>query len=153
MVQARGPAGRGKLVDLFELDSGENTHDLDGELLYVYVGPYDELGSHERGARARMKALILTGGAGRSLVPFAATRPKVMTVVAGGSLMRRTLGHLREAGVTDVTVVLGQNGEKVKSVFKDGQDVGMHIAYVEQERPVGIADAILRARGRFIPGE
>jgi UDP-N-acetylglucosamine diphosphorylase/glucosamine-1-phosphate N-acetyltransferase len=100
-----------------------------------------------------MKALILTGGAGRSLIPFSSTRPKVMTVVAGGSLMRRTLGHLRTAGVTDVTVVLGQNGELVKNVFKDGQDVGVHISYVEQERPAGIADAILRARGRFIPGE
>lgn len=100
-----------------------------------------------------MKALILTGGAGRSLTPFSSTRPKVMTVVAGGSLMRRTLSHLREAGVTDVTVVLGQNGEKVTSVFRDGQDVGLNISYVEQERPAGIADAILRARGRFIPGE
>jgi len=74
-------------------------------------------------------------------------------VVAGGSLMRRTLSHLREAGVTDVTVVLGQNGEKVSSIFRDGQDVGLNISYVEQERPAGIADAILRARARFIPGE
>jgi UDP-N-acetylglucosamine diphosphorylase / glucose-1-phosphate thymidylyltransferase / UDP-N-acetylgalactosamine diphosphorylase / glucosamine-1-phosphate N-acetyltransferase / galactosamine-1-phosphate N-acetyltransferase len=100
-----------------------------------------------------MKALILTGGAGRNLVPFSATRPKAMTVVAGGSLMRRTLTHLREVGVTDVTVVLGQNGEKVNAAFGDGQDLGVHLTYVEQERPGGIADAILRARGRFIPGE
>src|SRR5262245_55841879 len=100
-----------------------------------------------------MKALMLTGGAGRNLVPFSATRPKTMTVVAGGSLMRRTLGHLREVGVTDVTVVLGQHGDKLQSAFDGGDDVGVHLTYVEQERPGGIADAILRARGRFIPGE
>jgi len=100
-----------------------------------------------------MKALILTGGAGRSLIPFSATRPKAMTVVAGGSLMRRTLTHLREVGVTDITVVLGQHGEKVTAAFKDGQELGVHLAYVEQEKPGGIADAILRARGRFNPGE
>ena len=100
-----------------------------------------------------MKALILTGGAGRTLVPFSSTRPKAMTVVAGGSLLRRTLAHLREVGVTDVTVVLGQHGEKVKSIFQDGQDLGVHLSYVEQERPGGIVDAILRARGRFMPGE
>ena len=29
--------------------------------------------------------------------------------------MRRTLAHLREVGVTDVTVVLGQHGDKVKA--------------------------------------
>src|SRR5512136_107684 len=100
-----------------------------------------------------MKALILTGGAGRTLVPFSSTRPKAMTVVAGGSLMRRTLSHLAEVGVTDVTVVLGQHGDKVRSTFQDGQDVGLRLGYVEQERPAGIADAILRARGRFNPGE
>jgi UDP-N-acetylglucosamine diphosphorylase / glucose-1-phosphate thymidylyltransferase / UDP-N-acetylgalactosamine diphosphorylase / glucosamine-1-phosphate N-acetyltransferase / galactosamine-1-phosphate N-acetyltransferase len=100
-----------------------------------------------------MKALILTGGAGRSLAPFSATRPKAMTVVAGGSLMRRTLTHLHDVGVTDVTVVIGQNGDKVRTNFQDGQDLGLNIFYVEQERPEGIADAILRARQRFIPGE
>jgi UDP-N-acetylglucosamine diphosphorylase/glucosamine-1-phosphate N-acetyltransferase len=100
-----------------------------------------------------MKALILTGGAGRTLVPFSSTRPKAMTIVAGGALLRRTLGHLREVGVTDITVVLGQHGEKAKARFQDGEDLGVHLSYVEQERPGGIVDAILRARGRFMPGE
>jgi len=100
-----------------------------------------------------MKALVLTGGAGRHLVPFSVSRPKTMTVVAGGSLMRRTLTHLREVGVTDVTVVLGQNGDKVRATFNDGQDMGLSLAYVEQDRPRGIADAILAARRRFNPGE
>ena len=100
-----------------------------------------------------MKALILTGGAGRTLVPFSSTRPTAMTVVAGGSLLRRTLTHLREVGITDVTVVLGQHGDKAKATFQDGHDLGVNLSYVEQERPGGIVDAILRARGRFMPGE
>ena len=100
-----------------------------------------------------MKALILTGGAGRNLAPFSTTRPKAMTVVAGGSLMRRTLSFLREAGVTDITVVLGQNGEKLRATFDDGEDMGLSLAYVEQDKPRGIADAILAARRRFNPGE
>jgi bifunctional UDP-N-acetylglucosamine pyrophosphorylase/glucosamine-1-phosphate N-acetyltransferase len=100
-----------------------------------------------------MKALVLTGGAGRTLVPFSATRPKSMTVVAGGSLLRRTLQHLREAGITDVTIVLGQNGSVVENAFGDGSSLGIHLSYVRQERPQGIADAILCARGKFMPGE
>lgn len=100
-----------------------------------------------------MKALILTGGAGRTLVPFSATRPKAMTVVAGGSLLRRTLRHLREAGITDITVVLGQHGEKVEATFRDGSELGLNLSYVRQERARGIADAIQCARGRFIAGE
>lgn len=100
-----------------------------------------------------MKALILTGGAGRTLVPFSATRPKGMTVVAGGSLIGRTLGFLREAGVTDATIVLGQHGHKVRLAFGDGEAAGVQLNYAEQDRPRGIGDAILRARDRFIPGE
>lgn len=100
-----------------------------------------------------MKALILTGGTGRNLVPFSATRPKAMAVVGNGPLMGRTLTHLREVGVADVTVMLGQTGEKVKATFGDGQDMGLHITYLEQAAPGGIVDAILDARQRFIPGE
>jgi bifunctional UDP-N-acetylglucosamine pyrophosphorylase/glucosamine-1-phosphate N-acetyltransferase len=100
-----------------------------------------------------MKALVLTGGAGRTLVPFSATRPKAMSVVAGGSLLRRTLTHLRDVGVHDVTVVLGHHGDKVKDTFTDGSALGVRLSYVEQERAGGIGDAILRARSRFIPGE
>jgi len=100
-----------------------------------------------------MKALILTGGAGRRFVPFSTTRPKGMAVVAGGSLIRRTLNHLREAGITDATVVLGQHGDKVTSTFADGSDLGVHLTYVEQDRARGIGDAILSARDRFIARE
>lgn len=100
-----------------------------------------------------MKALILTGGSGRNLVPFAATRPKAMAVVGNGPLLGRTLRHLREVGVADVIAVLGQTGDTVKSAFGDGQDIGVHIAYIEQKAAGGIVEAILDARGRFIPGE
>jgi len=100
-----------------------------------------------------MKALILTGGAGRNLVPFSSTRPKAMTVVAGGSLLRRQLTQLREAGVTDITVVLGQNGDKIRRAFTDGHDLEVNITYVEQGQPRGITDSILTARSRFNPGE
>jgi len=104
--------------------------------------------------RARiMKALILTGGAGRNLVPFAATRPKAATVVAGGSLLRRSLNHLREAGVTDVTVVTGPNGERISRTFGDGSEIGINLSYANQGEPSGIAQAIAAARERFNPGE
>jgi bifunctional UDP-N-acetylglucosamine pyrophosphorylase/glucosamine-1-phosphate N-acetyltransferase len=100
-----------------------------------------------------MKALILTGGAGRNLVPFAATRPKASVVVAGGSLLRRTIEHLREAGVTDVTVVLGANGDKIRRSFGDGSDFGVNLTYADQGQPGGIAQAIGAAKGHYNPGE
>lgn len=99
-----------------------------------------------------MKALVLTGGAGRNLVPFSATRPKSMCVFAGGSLLKRTLTQLRQAGVTDAIVVLGQNGAKISQAFGTGEELGMKLTYVNQREP-GIANAIGCARERFNPGE
>lgn len=100
-----------------------------------------------------MKALILTGGAGRNLVPFSATRPKASVKVAGGSLLRRTIEHLREAGVTDATVVTGQNGDIIRRGFGDGSDLGVNLTYADQGQPNGIAEAIGAAKGRYNPGE
>ena len=100
-----------------------------------------------------MKALILTGGTGRNLVPFSSSRPKAMAVVGNGPLLARTMAHLREVGVADVIAVLGQTGAKIQSTFGDGDEIGVHITYVEQQSQGGIADAILGARSRFIPGE
>lgn len=100
-----------------------------------------------------MKALVLTGGAGRNLVPFSATRPKATAVVAGGSLLRRSLGHLREAGVTDVTIVTGPNGDIIRRSFGDGSELGVNLSYADQGEPSGIAQAIGAARNRFNPGE
>ncbi|HYD46888.1 MAG TPA: sugar phosphate nucleotidyltransferase [Terriglobales bacterium] len=99
-----------------------------------------------------MKALVLTGGSGRNLVPFSATRPKSMCVVAGGSLLKRMLGHLRQAGVTDAIIVLGPNGSRISEAFGSGEDLGIKLTYVTQREP-GIANAIRAARERFNPGE
>lgn len=100
-----------------------------------------------------MKALILTGGAGRTLVPFSSSRPKAMTMVAGSPILQRTLTHLREAGVTDATIVVSQNAEVVEQTFRGGDEVGVNLSYVRQESPHGIADAILAARSRFLLSE
>ncbi len=100
-----------------------------------------------------MKALILTGGAGRKFIPFSATRPKASVKVGGGSLLRRTLEHLREAGINDATIVTGPNGDKIRRGFGDGTDLGINLSYADQGEPTGISDAIGAAKGRFNPGE
>lgn len=100
-----------------------------------------------------MKALVLTGGAGRNLVPFSATRPKAAAVVAGGSLLRRSLEHLRDAGIHDITVVVGPNGNLIRSAFGNGEELGVNLGYADQGEPTGIGQAIAAARDRFRPGE
>ena len=100
-----------------------------------------------------MKALVLTGGLGRKFVPFSATRPKALTVVGGDFLLRRTLTQLREVGITDITIVVGPTGQKIKSTIAEGSELGVRLRYIDQGAQHGIGHALARARDCFAPGE
>jgi glucose-1-phosphate thymidylyltransferase len=54
---------------------------------------------------------------------------------------------LKEAGITEIGVILGDNGkEQVIAELKDGRQYGVRITYIEQGAPLGIAHAVQCAR-------
>src|SRR4029077_9041280 len=59
------------------------------------------------GNRARVKAVILAAGQGTRLRPLTDDRPKCMVELGGVPLLHRQLAALLQAGVTDVSVVVG----------------------------------------------
>jgi choline kinase len=60
-----------------------------------------------------VKALILAAGQGTRLRPLTDDRPKCMVDLGGVSLLGRQLAALSQAGVTDVSVVVGYRAERV----------------------------------------
>ncbi len=93
-----------------------------------------------------MKGLILTGGAGTRLRPLTHTGPKQLIPIANKPNVLYCLEDLREAGITDIGVILGDNQpEKVRELLKDGEDHGVRITYIVQGAPKGIAHAVLCA--------
>ena len=90
-----------------------------------------------------MKGLILAGGAGTRLRPLTHTGPKQLIPIANKPNILYCLEDLRDAGITDLGVILGDNQpEKVRELLQDGRDLGVHITYVVQGTPKGIAHAI-----------
>ncbi len=90
-----------------------------------------------------MKGLILAGGSGTRLRPLTHTGPKQLIPIANRPNILYCLDDLRDAGITDIGVILGDNQpEKVRELLKDGKDLGVHITYVVQGAPRGIAHAI-----------
>jgi glucose-1-phosphate thymidylyltransferase len=100
-----------------------------------------------------MKGLVLSGGSGTRLRPLTHTGPKQLIPVANKPVLQYVIEDLKEAGITDIGVILGNNGkEQVIAELKDGRQYGVMITYIEQGAPLGIAHAVQCARD-FMGGD
>ncbi len=89
-----------------------------------------------------MRAVILTAGEGTRMRPLTLTRPKTMLPVGGKPLLEYNVEALRDAGIKNITMIVGYQKEAVMEHFKDGGNLGVNITYVIQEERLGTAHAI-----------
>jgi NDP-sugar pyrophosphorylase family protein len=88
-----------------------------------------------------MRAVILTAGEGTRMRPLTLTRPKTMLPVGGVPLLQYNVEALRDAGLEDITLVVGYHKDAVKKHFQDGSKLGIRISYVTQEERLGTPGA------------
>jgi glucose-1-phosphate thymidylyltransferase len=93
-----------------------------------------------------MKALVLSGGAGTRLRPITHTSAKQLVPVANKAVLFYGLESIAEAGITDVGLVVGDTAEEIQEAVGDGSKFGLDITYIPQEKPLGLAHAVLIAR-------
>ncbi|MCQ8893329.1 MAG: sugar phosphate nucleotidyltransferase [Methanolinea sp.] len=101
-----------------------------------------------------MQCVILAAGEGKRMRPLTATRPKVMLPLANRPMLEHLIGAARDAGISDILLVVGYREEEVRQYFGDGRDFGVRIGYVVQRHQRGTADALATAEewvgGNFI---
>lgn len=101
-----------------------------------------------------MKAVILAAGEGQRMRPLTANRPKVMLPVASKPILEHLLDEVKGAGIREFIFVVGYGDKQVRNYFGDGEKWGVKIAYSEQRKQLGTADAIRMAdsmvEGNFI---
>ncbi|KOU61815.1 glucose-1-phosphate thymidylyltransferase [Streptomyces sp. MMG1533] len=93
-----------------------------------------------------MKALVLSGGAGTRLRPITHTSAKQLVPVANKAVLFYGLESIAAAGITDVGVVVGDTAAEIQEAVGDGSKFGLEITYIPQERPLGLAHAVLIAQ-------
>ncbi|MBR6616217.1 MAG: HAD-IIIA family hydrolase [Lachnospiraceae bacterium] len=87
-----------------------------------------------------MQAVIMAGGKGTRLAALTKDEiPKPMVPVAGKPLLLWQVERLKENGITDLIMVIGHLGEKIREYFGDGSEFGVHIEYYVEEVPLGTA--------------
>ena len=92
-----------------------------------------------------MKGLILSGGAGTRLRPITHTSAKQLVPVANKPILFYGLEAMREAGIAEVGIVVGDTHAEVEAAVGDGSRWGLRVTYLRQEAPLGLAHAVLIA--------
>ena len=89
-----------------------------------------------------IRAVVMAGGFGARLRPFTDTTPKPMLPVGDKPLLERTIEQLRAAGITDVNITTHYLQDKISKHFGTGEDFGVRLGYVQEDRPLGTAGAL-----------
>src|SRR5262252_8014290 len=93
-----------------------------------------------------MKALVLAGGSGSRLRPITHTSAKQLLPVANKPVLFYGLEAIRDAGLTEVGLVVGETEAAIRSAVGDGSEFGLCASYIRQDAPLGLAHAVLVAR-------
>lgn len=74
-----------------------------------------------------MKAIILSAGQGRRLLPLTENRPKCLIPLAGRSLLEWQLRNLEAAGLDEAVIVTGFGADQVESALRTMQVQGLSV--------------------------
>jgi glucose-1-phosphate thymidylyltransferase len=93
-----------------------------------------------------VKGLILSGGKGTRLRPITHTSAKQLVPVANKPILFYGLEAMRDAGIRDVGIVVGDTAAEVEAAVGDGETWDLAVTYIPQAQPLGLAHAVIVSR-------
>lgn len=91
-----------------------------------------------------MKGIILAGGSGTRLYPMTTAFSKHLLPVYDKPMLYYPLSVLMLLGINDIVMIATSHDAPLyKAVFGDGSRLGIKITYAIQDKPNGIAEAII----------
>lgn len=91
-----------------------------------------------------MKVVIMAGGKGTRIASVRSDLPKPMINICGKPILEHQIDNLKACGLTDIILVIGYLGDKIKEYFGDGSKFGVNIEYFVEDHPLGTAGALFK---------
>ena len=86
----------------------------------------------------------MAGGKGTRIASVRSDVPKPMINICGKPILEHQIDNLKACGLTDIILVIGYLGYKIKEYFGDGSKFGVNIEYFVEEHPLGTAGALFK---------
>lgn len=94
-----------------------------------------------------MKAIILCAGKGTRLRPLTYTSAKHLIPLANKPALEYGIEKIKACGIEEIGIIIGEEtGEDIKQEIGDGKKWDLNIRYIMQEKPLGLAHAVIVAR-------
>ena len=93
-----------------------------------------------------MKGLILAAGMGSRLRPITNRVPKPLLPIANKPCIHYSIEALSESGISEIAVVTGHHADLLEDALTHDESMGVHLAFVRQPEPKGLAHAVFFAR-------
>ncbi len=87
-------------------------------------------------------ALILAGGKGTRMRPFTYEIPKPLIPVHDKPLVQHIIELLRRYQIKNITMSIGYMGDRIRSRFGNGSNLGVKIEYIHEAKELGTAGSL-----------
>jgi mannose-1-phosphate guanylyltransferase len=88
-----------------------------------------------------MEAIILAGGKGTRLRPLTVYTPKPIVPLLNRPFLTYQIEILRRAGITDITLSLSYQPDKIELLLGTGADLGVRLKFITEPSPLGTGGA------------
>lgn len=89
-----------------------------------------------------VKGVILAAGKGSRLYPVTHHIAKPLLPLANRPTIEYAFDRLKEIGIREVCIVVGEMGEAMRAELGDGSQFDLSLSYVRQTEPKGLAHAV-----------
>lgn len=86
--------------------------------------------------------VVMAGGLGSRLGELTQTTPKPLLEVDGEPILEKIVKRFRDEGLENFIFCVNYKADMIRDYFQDGDDLGVKISYVEEEKKLGTGGAL-----------